>query len=145
MTSPSYHTRTCKKKQRLQHFRQQTVLEINNNESNVMPINTNKPEEITIQGQVLDNTDNFTYLGSTIYHNGETSKDIQNRINKGQTTFIRLNPNWKSNQYITKTKLRIYRVDMAARSSAAASQLPGIILNNTGYAIKYVFRNYFNS
>lgn len=85
------HMHLQEKTNRLQHFRQQSGLEINNNETNVMPINANKPEEITIQGQVLDNTDNFTYL----YHNGETSKDIQNRNYKAQTTFIRLNPNWK--------------------------------------------------
>ena len=74
-----------------------------------MPINTNTMAHITIAEHLLENTDHFTYLGSVIHHDGGASKDIQNRINKAYTTFTRLKQVWKSNQYKTKTKLRIYQ------------------------------------
>ena len=103
------HTHLQEKTDRLQHYGQQAGLIVNNNKTKVMPINTNTPTHITIAEQVLENTDHFTYLGSVIHHDGGASKDIQNRINKAYTTFIRLKQVWKSNQYSTKTKLRIYQ------------------------------------
>lgn len=74
----SYHTHTHappRKTERLQHFGQQTGLEINNNKTKVMPINANEPIEIIIEEEVLDNTDNFTYLQTT------TNLEIQSSIN----------------------------------------------------------------
>ena len=103
------HTHLQEKTDRLQQYGQQVGLIVNNNKTKVMPINTNTPTHITIEEQVLENTDHFTYLGSIIHHDGGASKDIQNRINKAHTTFIRLKQIWKSNQYSTKTKLRIYQ------------------------------------
>ena len=54
-------------------------------------------------------TGRFTYLGSTVRHDGGAGSDIHNRIGKARNAFRMLNPLWKSQQYKTHTKLKLYK------------------------------------
>ena len=57
----------------------------------------------------LPTTKEWTYLGSTVRHEGRTNSDIRNGFNKARNTLRMLNNVWKSSQYSTKTKLRLYQ------------------------------------
>ena len=48
----------------------------------------------------------FTYLGSTVMHDGRAGSDIRNRLNKFRDGLRMLNNVRKPSQYRTKTKIR---------------------------------------
>ena len=48
-------------------------------------------------------------LGSALYQDGGTGMDIRNRLNKARNAFMSLRSMWRSANYSTKTKLRIYQ------------------------------------
>ena len=62
-----------------------------------------------MNGEDLPTTEEFTYLGSTVKDDGGAGSDIRNRLNKARNAFRMLNNVWKSSQYSTKTKLRLYQ------------------------------------
>ena len=43
-------------------------------------------------------------------HNGRAGSDIRNSVNKFRDAFRMINNSWKSSQYSTKTKLRLYQL-----------------------------------
>lgn len=74
------HTHTHTHEKTAQSFGQQVGLVINCSKTKVMFINTAK--SVKIKEQDLELSHSFSYLGSTICHDGGTSKDICTRINK---------------------------------------------------------------
>ncbi|CAG9831332.1 unnamed protein product [Diabrotica balteata] len=50
-----------------------------------------------------------TYFDSVITESGDTEDDICMRIQKAQQAFIMLNPVWRSGEYTTSTKIRIFQ------------------------------------
>ena len=62
-----------------------------------------------MNGENLSTTEEFTYLGSTVRHDGGAGSDIRSRLNKARNTFRMLNNVWKSSQYSTKTKIKLYQ------------------------------------
>ena len=50
----------------------------------------------------------ITYLGSLISKDNGGQKDIKARLGKARCAFAKLQNIWKSNQYTTKTKIRLY-------------------------------------
>ena len=71
-------------------FGQQVGLVINCSKTKVMPININTANAVKIKEQDLELTHSFTYLGSTICHDGSTSKHIGTRINKARATSLEI-------------------------------------------------------
>ena len=96
------------KTDRLTAFSQKTGLSINANKTQVMCINPPTPAQITAEGKVLENVQDFTYLGSIVSTDNGAYKDIKARLGKARSTYARLKPIWKSKAYSTKSKLRLY-------------------------------------
>ena len=69
-----------------------------------MTPNVQDPALVKVEEDPLPYTDQFTYLGSTVRHDGGAGSDISNRIGKARNAFRMLSPVWKSQQYETQTK-----------------------------------------
>ena len=64
-------------------------------------------DNILIQGELLENVNNFVYLVSSV---PDTTKDIERRIALALTAFGRLRkPIWSNRDILLKLKLRLYR------------------------------------
>ena len=86
----------------------QTGLTINTSKTQVMSINTTPTAPVTVNGEPLEFVQDFTYLGSLISKDNGGQKDIKARLGKARCAFAKLQNIWKSNQYTTKTKIRLY-------------------------------------
>jgi len=103
------HHHIQEKTSRLSTFAQQVGLKISQKKTEVMTLNVQNPSPVTVNGEVLPTTEEFTYLGSTVRHDGGAGSDIKNRISKARNAYRNLNNVWKSSQYSTRTKLRLYQ------------------------------------
>ena len=74
-----------------------------------MCVNVSSPAKIKVGEKELAYTDTFTYLGIVVCHDGGTSMDIKNRLNKARNAFMSLQPVWRSANYNTSTKIKIYQ------------------------------------
>ena len=74
----------------------------------VMMLNVSNPSPVKVYGEDLQTTQECTYLGSTVGHDGGAGSDIRNCLNKARNAFRMLNNVWQSSQYSTETKLRLY-------------------------------------
>ena len=73
-----------------------------------MTLNVQNPASVKVEEDALPKTDQFTYLSSTVRHDGGAESDIINRIGKARNAFRMLSPVWKSQQYKTHThKIKI--------------------------------------
>ena len=88
-------TTTCKKK-----YHVSATLH-SKRKSEVMALNISDPLPIRVNGEALPTTDEFTYLGSTVRHDGGAHSDIKNRMNKARNAFRILNNIIWSQQYRT--------------------------------------------
>ena len=68
-----------------------------------------------MNGEPLEETDSFTYLGSTIHKHGGTEEDVKARIPKARVAFIMLRNIWRAKQIKTNTKLRIFNSNVLLR------------------------------
>lgn len=66
------------------------------------------PAHVKIRDEELHQTDNFTYLGSIITPEGGTKGYIHIRLGKSKRVFRDMNNIWRSAQYSTSTKLKLY-------------------------------------
>ena len=62
-----------------------------------------------VNGTDLRQADSLTYLGSIITPEGGTKEDIYSRLGKARSAFRSMNNVWRSGQYSTNTKLKLYR------------------------------------
>ena len=77
-----------------------------------MRINTKIDKEVTANNNSIEEVDNFTYLGSKITANGDSTMDVENRISKARAIFANLRNIWKSSIIRSKTKLRIFKTNV---------------------------------
>ena len=80
----------------------------NNKQSKVMRINGKRTEPVTVNGQNLDETSKFAFLGGVVTTQGGGEDDITCRIGKARTAFRKLNRIWKSSNYSDMTKVYLY-------------------------------------
>ena len=73
-----------------------------------MIINTTPTAPVTVNGEPLEFLQGFTYLGSLSSKDNGGQKGIKARLGKARCAFAKLQNFWKSNQYTTKTKIRLY-------------------------------------
>ena len=73
-----------------------------------MIINTTPTAPVTVNGEPLEFVQVFTYLGSLTSKENGGQNDIKARLGKARCAFAKLQNIWKSNQYTTKTKIRLY-------------------------------------
>ena len=71
------------------------------NVTNSLPVKVNRED--------LPTTEGFTYPSSTVRHDGRAGSDIRNCLSKARKAFRTLKNMWKSSEYSTKTKLRLYQ------------------------------------
>ena len=75
----------------------------------VMRINARRQDSIKISGSEIEDTDEFTYLGSTMTKDGGAEADIRKRLSKARSSFNILGKVLKSESYSGKTKLRLFK------------------------------------
>ena len=67
-----------------------------------------------VNGEPLEETDAFTYLGSTINKTGGTEEDVKARIQKARVAFIMLRKIWRAKRIKINTKLRLFNSNVKA-------------------------------
>ena len=103
------HQHMQEKKTQLSTYAQQVAPKISQKKTEVMLLNVSNPKPVQVSGEDLPTTKEFTYLRSTIRHDGGAGSDIKNRLNRARKAFTMLNNVWNSSQFSTKTKLKIYQ------------------------------------
>jgi len=103
-------THLQKKTDRLNKFSNQAGLNISTSKSKVMSICSTTNSQIIVNSEPLEQVDDFTYLGSIISKDNAAQKDIQARLGKTRGAFVRLKSIWKSTQYSTGTKIKLYNI-----------------------------------
>ena len=96
------------KTDRLHKFSSQVGLKINQKKSEIMTLNTTSIVPVKVDDQDLPITEMFTYLGSSLTPYGGSKEDIQSRLSKARNAFNSMSIIWKSRQYSTRTKLKLY-------------------------------------
>ena len=72
--------------------------------------NVPTPPSISINNEVLEVTDHFTYLGSTVTSNLSLDKEIDKRIAKAAAVLSKLSKRvWNISQLTLNTKLKVYQ------------------------------------
>ena len=84
-------------------------LRISAKKTELMTLNVTNPSPVRVNNRELQHTDKFTYLGSIIQPQGGTQEDIKSRLGKARGVFRSMDRIWKSTQYSTKTKTRLYQ------------------------------------
>lgn len=102
------HQHIQEKTSRLKTFSSQIGLRINTKKSEVMILNNDQSPSVALDEQDLPKTDQFTYLGSTVRIDGGAETDIKQRLSKARAAFNNLQNVWKSGQYTTRIKLKLY-------------------------------------
>ena len=73
-------------------------LDIHPKKTQIMKMNTPSTDQVTLNGNGIEEVESFTYLGSIIDRQGGTDADVKTRIGKARTAFMLLKNIWKSNQ-----------------------------------------------
>ena len=89
-------------------------LQINQEKTELMKMNTTAQEPVTVGGQAIREVDSFVYLGSVVNKQGGTDRDVAARIGKARAAFIILRNIWASKEINRKTKLRIFNTNVKA-------------------------------
>ena len=82
------HQHMQEKTTRLGMSAQQVGLKVSQKKTELMMLNISNPSPIKVNGEDLPTTEELTYLGSTVRHDGEAGSDIKNRLNKSRNTII---------------------------------------------------------
>ena len=84
-------------------------LTISIKKTNVMGQDAPAPPSISIDGEVLEATDHFTYLGSAITSNLSLDREIDRPIAKDTGVLVKLSKRlWDNKQLSLTTKLKVY-------------------------------------
>ena len=97
---------------RLVKYAGQVGLQINVSKTKVMHINTTTPCTLLINGEPIEETESFCYLGSVLTRDGGAYLDIQSRIQKARQAFRSLNNVWNSTQLTRNLKLRFFKTNV---------------------------------
>ena len=74
-----------------------------------MKINAKSKEPVSINNTVVEEVEDFTYLGSKITSDGDSGKDVQSRLTKAKGAFAALKKIWRSKNISMKTKIKIFK------------------------------------
>ena len=94
---------------RLDEEARRVALKINGEKTKTMRINARNQENIIINGQDIEDVEEFVYLGAKVCKEGGGMKDLKNRLSKARGAFNKLKKIWISNNISRKTKLRLYK------------------------------------
>ncbi|VDP61180.1 unnamed protein product [Schistosoma mattheei] len=69
-------------------------LNIHKGKTKILKYNTENSNSITLDGEILEDLESFTYLGSIIDEQGGSDADVKAKISKARTAFIHLKNIW---------------------------------------------------
>ena len=85
-------------------------LTISLKKTNICTQNVNTPTSVTIDGALLEQVDNFTYLGSTISCTVSLDVELDRRLGKASSTMARLSKRaWENKALTLNTEIRVYQ------------------------------------
>jgi hypothetical protein len=73
-----------------------------------MRLNTKAATSIEVGSEIIEEVEDFTYLGSIISGEEGVLKDVTSRVSKARSVFVRLSKIWRSSSTTTETKLKIF-------------------------------------
>ena len=80
---------------RMHEIAKQVGLKINlRKRQQFLGINAKKQKRINIDGQLIEEVEEFTYLGAKVNKTGGGMKDLQNRLSKARGAYVRHVPPW---------------------------------------------------
>ena len=97
------------KTSRIESYAGQVGLKINTSKTKIMRMNTKARTDITVNGNPLENVDEFKYLGSMLTTDNNIEKEISTRIAMASAAFNKMSQIWKSQEYSVPTKLKLYK------------------------------------
>nr|KAG5701644.1 hypothetical protein BaRGS_019333 [Batillaria attramentaria] len=74
-----------------------------------MRMNNRNNAAVTVNGEALEEVEYFTYLGSKMTTDGDSEKEVRERISKASQAFASLKTIWRTRKLSTKTKLRLFK------------------------------------
>ena len=83
-------------------------LTINIKKTKALRVNTKKKEPFILTFEIMEDVENFVYLGSKVTKDGGTTQNGAQRIQKANGDFVQLYPVWRNNNISIRTKLRIF-------------------------------------
>jgi len=93
---------------RLDEEARQVGLKINKEKTQAMRLNARNHEKIIINGQDIEDDNEFMYLEAKFCKKGGGMKDL-NMLSKARGAFNKLKRIWISKNILRKTKLRLYK------------------------------------
>jgi len=116
MTSLSSHTaiNRCRKNTAAKHSINSASTQHHHTQDKDYENQHKEQQPVTLNGEPLEETDSFIYMGSTINKNGGTDEDVKARIQKARVAFIMLRQIWRAKQIKINTKLRLFNSNVKA-------------------------------
>ncbi|VDO58984.1 unnamed protein product [Schistosoma margrebowiei] len=78
----------------------------------VLKFKAENSNPITLNGEIPEDFESFTYLGSIIDEQGGSDEDVNAMIRKVRAAFLQLKNIWKSEQLSTDFKTRIFKTNV---------------------------------
>ncbi|VDO61849.1 unnamed protein product [Schistosoma margrebowiei] len=86
-------------------------LNIHKGKSEILKYNKENINQITIDGETLEDVESFTYLRSIIDEQRGCDADVNARIGKATTAFLQLKYIWNSKQLFNNIEVTIFNID----------------------------------
>ena len=103
------HSQMQKKTCKLSETAQRVGLNISQWKTSVLKVNCKNKEPIKLQnGQNIQATNDFTYLGAIVSTDGGADKGIESRLSKVKTAFRTLKNVWNSKQFSKATEINLF-------------------------------------
>ena len=86
-------------KEKLEDLNKEAVkvgLKMNASKTKAMKINSKIKTKIEVNGNIIEETETFQYLGSLVTIDGGAEEDVKNRITKAYVAFSQLNNIWRA-------------------------------------------------
>lgn len=94
---------------RLNEEARRVGLKIDKEKTKAMRINARNREKIIINGQDIEDVDEFVYLGAKVCKERGGMKDFEEQVIESQRCLSKLKKIWISNNILRKTKLKLYK------------------------------------
>ena len=73
-----------------------------------MLVGNHQPKDVFVNQQKIENVEDFTYLGSSINHQGDMDHELNCRVGKASAAFNQLGKIWINSKLSLRLKLRFY-------------------------------------
>ena len=87
-------------------------LKIHARKTKIMRFNTRVEERVRLGEELLEDVDQFTYLGGIVSKKGGCDEDIRSRLGKARAQFNRMHRIWNSPIFSIKTKVRLFNTKL---------------------------------